>query len=316
MRFAPLVLITLLAPIITANAQPDLEDIRDQLKKSVRNSDVGAGYAQMLNFFVEPDISASTFSGDDTDYDIFKVPLQIEIPLADSDWQIALRGTLSHARADADSELPLFGAVDSQWRADSGQLGAGLIMPFNTNWSAFVGAEFGISRLQNEADYLDELGQALLPAVADGIIFNWDTNARISGVTGGLGYTTKLADKYDLDINGRYTFSHIASYSESRDLPSFSENTGTFSLKADLIHPYGVSVADLPLFGKVHLGGTAFSGNNRNALGFNHFYEVGYSVGLDISRLGYKVKSLSIGYQWNQGSDVDGYSVMFGWEFI
>ena len=316
MRFTPLLFIALLAPVLAANAQTDLDDIRDQLKQSVRNSDVGAGYAQMLNFFVEPDISASTFSADDTDYDIFKIPLQFEIPIADSDWQIALRGTLSHARADADSELPPFGAVDSQWQADSGQLGAGLIMPFNANWSAFVGGEFGISRLQNEADYLDEIGQDLLPAIADGIIFNWDTNARISGITGGLRYATKLADKYDLDINGRYTFSHIASYSESRDLPSFSENTGTFSLKADLLHPYGVSIAKLPVFGKVHLGGTAFTGNNRNALGFDHFYEVGYSVGLDISQLGYKVKSLSAGYQWNQGSNVDGYSVMFGWEFM
>ncbi|MEH6587376.1 MAG: Solitary outer membrane autotransporter beta-barrel domain [Halioglobus sp.] len=316
MRLTPLLLIALLAPALAANAQPNLDDIRDQLKNSVRNSDVGAGYAQMLNFFAEPDISASRLSADDVDYDIFKIPLQFEIPLADSDWQIALRGTLSHARADSDSELPPFGTVASEWQADSGQLGAGLIMPFSTHWSAFVAAEFGISRLQNEADYLDEFGQDLLPAIADGIIFNWDTNARISGITGGLGYTTKLADKYDLNINGRYTFSHIASYSESRDLPSFSENTGTFSLKADLIHPYGVSIAELPVFGKVHLGGTAFTGNNRNALGFTHFYEVGYSVGLDISQLGYKVKSLSVGYQWNQGSDVDGYSVLLSWELM
>ncbi|MEP5569100.1 MAG: hypothetical protein ABJN62_14775 [Halioglobus sp.] len=315
MRFVPVTLAFFLLPNLAAQAATDFDEIRDQLKKSVSNSSVGAGYAQMLNFFVEPDISASKLSADDTDYDVFKIPLQYQIPMDQSDWEIAIRATLSHAKADSITDTGAFGVVDSEWQADSGQVGAGLIMPFNNDWSGFVSAEFGISRLKNEADYLEEgPGQGLNPEIADGIIFNWDTNARVGGLTGGINYAKEIADKCPLDVTGRYTFSHIASYSESRDLPSFSENTGTFSLKADLIHPYGVAIADLPVFGKVHVGGTAFTGNNRNALGFSHFYELGYSVGLDISRLGYRVKSFNIGYQWIQGRDVDGYSLLFGWE--
>ena len=314
MKFFFPIFFLLLAPILRVSAATDLDDIRDELKSNVSNSSIGAGYAQMLNFFVEPDISASRLTADDTDYDVFKIPLQFEIPMAERSWQVAIRATLSHAQADSSVELGDLGIVDSDWEAYSGQLGAGLIMPFHTDWSAFVGAEFGISRLQNDADYLGELGQAILPVLADGILFNWDTNARVAGITVGMGYATKYADKYDLDISGRYTQSHIASYSESRDLPSFNEHTGTFSLKADLVHPYGIAVADLPVFGKVHLGGTAFTGKNRDALGFTHFYELGYSVGLDLSRFGYKVKNVSIGYQWNQGRDVEGYSVLLSWE--
>lgn len=315
MRAFVFILWLFLLPNLTAQAATDLDEIRDQLQEGIGNSSIGAAYAQMLNFFVEPDISASKLSADDTDYDVFKVPLQFELPMAQSNWRLAIRATLSHAKADAIDDTGAFGIVDSEWQADSGQLGAGLIMPVNDDWSGFVGAEFGISRLENKADYLEGgPSQELPPEIADGILFNWDTNARVSGLTGGLSYAKKIADKYPLNVRGRYTFSHISSYSESRDLPSFSENTGTFSLKADLIHPYGIAIADLPVFGKVHIGGTAFTGNNRNALGFTHFYELGYSVGLDISRLGYRVKSLNIGYQWIQGRDVDGYSVLLGWE--
>lgn len=311
----------LLAPLLllvpmAATAQDDLVgEIRDQLSRNVSNSSIGAGYAQMLNFFVEPDISASVLESGGTDYDVFKLPLQFERELADSDWKLALRATLSHARASSELALAApFDSVDSDWEADSGQLGAGLIMPLSPHWTALVAAEFGISRLENKARYRGELGQALLPAVADGIIFNWDTNARVSSLSGGLGYASSFADKYDFSARGRYTFSHIASYSESRDLPSFSEDTGTVSLKADLKHPYGLSLGGLPLFGKLHAGATAFTGENRHELGFSHFYELGYSVGIDISRYGYRVRALSLGYQLNEGSDVDGYSVLFSWE--
>ncbi|WP_133300545.1 hypothetical protein [Seongchinamella sediminis] len=313
---AAMIVLPLLLPTSPAAAQDEvINDVRDQLSRNVSNSAIGAGYAQMLNFFVEPDISASVLESAGTDYDVFKLPLQFERELADSDWRLALRATLSHARASTELELGApFESVATKWEADSGQVGAGLIMPLAPHWTALVAAEFGISRLENTARYRGELGQALLPAVADGIIFNWDTNARVSSLTGAVGYASRLADKYDFSARSRYTFSHIASYSESRDLPSFSEDAGTVSLKADLKHPFGLALGGMPLFGKLHAGGTAFTGANRDELGFSHFYELGYSVGIDISHYGYRVRALSLGYQVNAGRDVDGYSVLFAWE--
>ena len=298
-----------------ANTQPDLDEIRNGLKDEISHSSVGAGYAQMLNFFIEPDISASRLDTDDSRYKVFKLPLQLQRPLPNSDWQLIMRATLSHAEADSEIDLPPpLGPIDSEWVATSGQLGAGLVIPINNRWNTILGAEFGLSRLEHAARYQGQLGQIILPEIADGIIFNWDTNARVGSLVAGLGYANTIREKYELELKSHYSLSHIASYSESRDLPSFSENTGTLSLKADLNHPYGKSIVDLPLFGKLHLGATAFTGANRDALGFTHYFELGYSVGVDISRLGYKVKSLSLGYQWHYGTDVDGYSILFGWE--
>ena len=192
-------------------------------------------------------------------------------------------------------------------------LWVGLLLPANDNLAFFVAAEVGISRLENVADYRGPLSESILAPVADGIIFNWDTNARLASLTGGLDYRQNVAEVYELGLTARYTFSHIASYSESRDLPSFSENTGTVSAKLDFKHPFNVALGDMPLFGIVHGGATAFTGENRDALGFTHFYEIGYSVGLDVSAHNRYLESFHIGYQLNSGREVDGYSVLLGW---
>ncbi len=121
-------------------------------------------------------------------------------------------------------------------------------------------------------------------------------------------------DGYDLDLKGRYTYSYVSSFSESRDLPAFSDSTNTLSWKADFTHPLGVSVADYPLYGIAHLGNTTFVGKNRDVLGFDYFFEFGYSLKIDISRKELPLGSLSLGYQWNKGNKVEGHTILFGWE--
>ena len=80
---------TILLSAISASAQ-DLRGVtRAQVDSDLRESSIGAGYAQMLNFFVDPSISASRLDADDgTQYDVFKLPLQYEIPVRDDSWQL------------------------------------------------------------------------------------------------------------------------------------------------------------------------------------------------------------------------------------
>lgn len=310
-----LLLLPLLLIAGPAIAQDDLQDIRDQLGRDVRNSDIGAGYAQMLNLFTSPSISASLLELDDgLEYDILKLPLQLELPPNKRGWQWVLRGTLSKASAEGNASIFEDEIIDTRWEAYSGELGAGLIVPLTGGLSLFAAGELGISRLENEADYNGPLGNLILAPVADGVIFNWDTNARILSATLGFRQRWKLRERYELALNSYYTFSHIASYSESGDLPSFSEDTGTLAATIDFRHPYAATIADMPLFGVAHIGGTTFVGENREALDFTHFYELGYSLGLDLPESNRFFESLSLGYQWNFGSDVEGFSILFGWE--
>jgi hypothetical protein len=316
MRPAPLLTALLLTfTAATLQAQDELEDIREQLKNSVRNSDIGAGYAQMLNFFIDPSISASYLESDDgTRYDVFKVPIQYTFPLNEGRWQLAVRGALSRAQAENRFELLEGEVTDGTWTAHSGQVGVGLMAPFSESMSWIVAGQFGISRLENKADYNGGLTEAILAPLIDGVLFNWDTNARVSSLSGGLDYRDRLADRYELEVLARYTYSRIESYSESRDLVPFSADTGTLSAKADLRHPFSATLGDRPLFGVAHLGATAFTGPNRNALGFSHFYELGYSLGVDVSEHNRFFRAFRFGYQLNLGSDIEGHSLLFGWE--
>jgi hypothetical protein len=320
MKFSTLALAAM-AAIATAPsfAQDALEDAinaaREQVKADLRNSKIGAGYAQMLNFFVDPSISASRLDADaddNTRYDVFKLPLQYEFPANDGGWQLVVRGTLSHASAENEFSLVEGEIIDGTWEADSALIGIGALVPAGENLTWFLGGQFGISRLENEADYEGVLSELIAP-VLDGVLFNWDTNARISSLTGGLDYHTRIADQYKVTLNGRYTFSHIASYSESRDLQSFSEDTGTLAASADVEHPWGASLGDMPLFGVARLGATAFTGPSRKALGFSHFYNIGYSVGLNVAERSRYFEGFTLGAQYNFGSDVDGVSLVFGW---
>lgn len=315
MRLKQRVLLVIwLMAAVDLHAQVDLEDLRDQLRNDVSASDIGAGYAQMLNFFMDPSISASRLeTDDDINYDVFKAPLQLEIPLEDTSWQLLARGTLSHASADTSLNLLNDESINSSWKAVSGQLGLGLLVPAGEHLSWVMAGQYGVSRMENTADYNGVLSEALIAPIVDGILFNWDTNARVVSVTGGLDYRRRLADRYDLQAVARYTFSHIASYSESRDLPPFEADTGTLAVKADLKHSLGASVHELPLFGVVHLGATAFTGSTRGALGFSHFYELGYAVGLDVSARNRLFHDFTLGAQMNVGSDIEGVSLVFGW---
>lgn len=297
------------------NQVPDLDDIRAELQDELRNSHIGAGYAQMLNFFIDPSISASRLKTDDgTDYDIFKLPLQADFPLNDRGWELAVRGTLSHAEATNLFEIIPGETIDGTWKADSGQIGAGLIIPASDKLSWFLAGQFGVSRMKSEADYNGGLGEAIIAPIADGILFNWETNARIYSFTGGVDYEDTYGDHYDLGVYARYSHSYIESYSESRDLVPFDAHTGTFSAKADLKHPYGVAPLGRPLFGVAHMAVTAFTGPNRDALDFTHFYELGYSLGVEVSERSRFFRSFSIGFQANLGRDLEGYSLLFGWE--
>jgi hypothetical protein len=68
--------------------------------------------------------------------------LKNELPLNDRGWNIALRGTLSHARAENPFEILDGETIDGTWEAYSGQVGAGLIIPVTDALSCRLAGQF------------------------------------------------------------------------------------------------------------------------------------------------------------------------------
>ncbi len=310
-------LIVALIPL-SAAAQT-IDDLRQEFRSLIaaEYDSIGSGYGQMLSLFLDRSVSFSRLDiegdQDQGEFDILKLPLRWNLPLGDGPFELALRGTLSHSSYQQLIELDDENGVDTKWNAESAQFGAGLRYTLSDHWTASAIAEAGISQLENEADYSGALGP-LLDAVLQGILFDWDTNVAVYSLRTGFDYDNLPQRDRGLTVSARYTYSYIDSFSESDELLPFHANTNTLTLRGEYRHPWGFGLADFPLFGIVGAGATAFVGDGRDALGFDHFFQAGYAVALDISERDYWVKSLSIGYQFNKGSDVEGHSILFNWE--
>ncbi|MFV8818573.1 Solitary outer membrane autotransporter beta-barrel domain [Haliea sp. E17] len=294
-----------------------LDEARDELAREIQRSDIGTGYAQMLSMFLDRSVSLSRLEvkdyRDNDEMDILKVPLRYDLPIENSDWKLALRGTLSHSRYSSRTYLEDNDYLDAEWRADSGQLGLGLIFPWGEHWSATAVGEAGLSRLKNTADYRGPLIEALAPLL-DGVLVNWDTDVAVYSIRSGLDYDRMHGYRSGYRIKARYSYSKIRSFSESSDLPPLRADTQTATLSGEFRHPWGMDVGVFPLFGIVNAGATTFLGDDRDALGFKYYYQAGYSVALDFSASTAWIKTVSIGYQWNQGDNVSGQSLLINWE--
>lgn len=299
-----------------ALSEQEINTKRTELKNNVTKSTLGSGYAHIITFFIQPDVSASTYNVHDeynTQFDIYKIPLQKTFRLNTDGWEIALRGVVGYATLEDSMTIISDTSVDSKWKAYSGSIGTGIIIPVINDLKWLAAVDLGVSHMRNSSSYSGSYTDAV-STLFDGILYNWDTDVWVGSFVLGLNYNHQFVGEYNLDIEGRYTYSNVSSFNESKDFTSFNESAQTITLAADFTHPFGFSVATYPLYGVAHLGNTSFVGEDRGSLGFDSFFDFGYSVKIDIMNMGTFVDSLRIGYQFSVGDNVEGHTILFGWD--
>ncbi len=305
--------------LLLADVEQSFEGTRNHLRNDITTNHYTSQFAQLLAFETEPDISGSTFyidDGIDTEMDVYKLPLQTKLFSSNGNDYYGRLG-LNYATlksADVLDGLFIDNRIDSKWKTYSGTLGLIADVPVNDDLVITFAVDAGIARLENEANYRGDLVADLAPLM-DGILFNWTTNASIvSGVTG-LKYKKSLTT-VDLDLQAHYTHSYVSSFSESRDFSGFSEHTNTLGLSADVTHPLNTKAMGYPLSGIIHMGYVAFMGNNREAMGFSNYGELGYSIKFDISNESLPVKSFNLGAKGIMGdNNLIGWSLILGYKF-
>jgi len=275
----------------------------------------GAQYAQLLTFATEPGIAAASFDIEedlgDTTYDLYKLPLQHEFDVDGWNGKLILRGTLSYMQASQDQRLNP-GKIDSEWTSYGGSIGVGVRIPLGNGFSFVPGVGFGVASLENEADFKGT------PPTAD---YNWDLDATIFSGLLGLLYRGDIGGDFDLVADAYYTYSYVSSFDSSSDFQDFSDSTDNITIKADIGHPLGFSIAGYPMDGVLHLGNTTFLGPNRDVLGFSYFNEVGFSLRTNPQKLASQLKlpvtvsSLSLGVNALFGDNLSGWSILFGYKF-
>ncbi|MCB1826571.1 MAG: hypothetical protein KDJ54_19130 [Candidatus Competibacteraceae bacterium] len=143
---------------------------------------------------------------------------------------------------------------------------------------------------------------ALKPAL-QGVVFDWDADASLVGMTAGLNYEQQF-ETWSMEGQTRLTYNHLDTHNSSSELIDFDANVTTFTLQIDAIKPIDAKIGGYPLALVGHLGNATFLGSNRDAVGFDYFFEAGLALETDISQNNWPVKKLRLGAMGIFGADV------------
>lgn len=304
-------------------AQSGLDEIIDQVRQqAIRQAGpdrLGAGYAAMMNFATTPDISAATYyidsaSANDPTLNVYKIPLQHEFALEGRDWKPFVQATFGYLDYETKFDFLAGESVKADWKSYGGSLGLGVKVPLEQGFTFVPALDLGLMHLESSADYRGPVAEAILKPALQGAVFDWDANAYLVGATVGLDYNQSF-DSWTVEGRTRLTYNYINTYDSSSDLVEFDAGTTTFTLQIDAVKPIDAQIGGYPLALVGHFGNTTFIGNNRDALGFDYFFEAGLALETDISKNDWPVKKLRLGAMGIFGADVTGWSVIFGYRF-
>lgn len=167
-----------------------LEELRDVVRDNARAARYPLFVATFLGLTDESELSGGQFRIDadsDTELTVFTLPLQREWDLGENNPRLLAEANFGYATARV--EVPdLWGgtvpAIATQCTADfealAGFVGVGPQFAVGSGWQIAPLATGGIAHVQSDAVY-EGPGAAFTAALADGILFNWDTTYAIYG---------------------------------------------------------------------------------------------------------------------------------------
>jgi hypothetical protein len=325
-RIEPLRLFTVVASLclflpVHGEAQQDVIDAIRQAALDLQPERLGASYAAMINFAVNPDISTATFyiEADDVDnptLSVYRLPLRYVFKSANHAWRPFVQANFDYQTIDTHfDDMPVQGeSIDLTYRTYGGSLTLGAEIPLGKHLVLLPAIDVGIVRLESEADYHGVIGNTFVKPALDGLLFNWDADAWLLGASIGLDYHRAIYG-IDFNVHGSLTYNYIETFDSSSDFIKFDSQVTTLVVNAETVLPTRMSIATYPLAVVVNAGYTTFLGSDGDEIGFGYFFESGLALEADLSRKQWVLKKLRLGAKAIYGEDVTGWSIIFGYRF-
>lgn len=299
-------------------ASQTLEELRDALRGSVRETELGSQLQGLTGFAALPGIAAASFDidgGDSPDVDVTRlsVPLSHEFDqIAALNGDLYVELTLGYSATSADL---VFGTgeiletrVNSTIRTFSAIAGVGLTFTIAEGTTARPIALVGYAHLDDDAN-LAGPGSDVLEPVTDGIITNFDLSEFIYGVAFELAHERTLIRDIDLEASARYNHIWTTTLDASDDSLEGDADLGVFTAALTLDGPLGARVLGGDLRWVGFVTNSTFPGLAGEALGVDYFFELGAGLGLDDLGLGGWLESVSVRASYIIGDNTTGYSV-------
>lgn len=294
--------------------QQIIDELREYAKQEIGPDRLGASYAAMINFAVNPDISTAVYniqvdSADEPQLNEYRLPFRYVFKLDDNSWRPLIQLNLAYQSQKAGFGFLEDESVNAEWQIYGGSLAIGAEIPAGKHFVIISALDAGVVRIKSSADYYGVLADLLFRPALDGLVFNWEANAWLMGATVGVDCPLNF-NTYDLRIYSSLTHNYIETYDSSSGLIEFGTNITTFHANVDATFPTKLSFSGFPLSLVLTAGNTTFLGPNRDALDFQYFFENGLGIEMDISIKNWLVKKVQLGAKIIYGEDVS------GWGFI
>lgn len=270
------------------------------------------GYAQLLGLPSEPEISSATYeiAGEGLPSTVRVMRFPYALPTRDLGGGWSLRGHLSAGYLKMTAVFEAHpGTIASRWRTFSATGGLGLARALGAGWSATLGLEGGLARLDNHAVFAG--GAERLQSSTEGLLFDWQVPAWL--LTPSLGFDLRRglgSGRFQGSL--RASRSTIATFHAPTPALRFREHANAFSAAGEWVAPTGWHLAGAPVEGLVLAGTSGFFGGHRDALGFTSVSEVG--AGLQVRLPGGlgKLGRVRLSGSWLVGPGLRGWTLGVG----
>ncbi len=302
-----------------------IEALREQARRDLQGSSAFANtVAGIINVTISPDLSSAyytvEFPGDsDVDFSTTKLPFYYYFTQEKRSWSPYVGVVLGYldAQTKMDAISETFGEHmrwDVRWKGYSGLVEGGVKFELGQGFYLSPGVSGGLAKLRNSVTYLNDFSRAVAAPILNGLTANFSLTAMtFSGIVG-AGYESKLGP-LDLKVVAKYTHSYVESVEVSDSAQDFSDDIDTVAARVTLGGPLGLAVAGNPLIWEAFVGTLRMLGQDDNAIGFNYYYELGATLGVDLKRFGWPVSALRLGGSLISGDNVTGWSVIVGYTF-
>lgn len=319
-RLLALFLLAPLSPIAVAQSIVDTDVLRQQLAADLEAVHIGTGYAAIVDFAVSRDISSATFYPNDVEgvanpsLTSTKLPFRFRLGSDESTIRAFVQGHLAYQTFETDFVFLPDELVSSRWRTSGGSLAGGVEIPIGDSLRLLPAVGVGYGRVVNRAQYTGPIGQDVLRPVFTNLLFDWDADAFIYGASLGLDWQREYRGMaFEVLANAAHHL--VRSTSSSSEFVEFDGHVTMLDIEFNAIRPTSWSVGNYPLALVGLFGATGIIGPDRDALGFDKFFEAGLGLEGDVSSKGWKIKSLRFGVKGIFGPDVKGWGLIIGYGF-
>jgi len=297
-----------------------LDDVSDLISAQLGPNQIGASYAALISFAGNPDISAATYYIDagpraDATLSVGRFSFRHSFYEEGDEWRpfVQIMIPYEHLVYDLDTKDGR-GIADPRWDGVGAVLTAGNEYALSERWTFVPAINFGAFRLDSNAGFRGAASESILDPSFSGQIFDWTAYAWVLG--GSLWFEHKREfRRFDLEWKSGFTLNHVESFYTTSDDIQFSSEAVILNTSLETVHDTPINLNGFPVSLVLSVGGTAFLGPARDALGFTGYTDYGIAFRADISQLGFPVETLQLGGKMIYGPDVVGWSGVFNYNF-